>query len=50
MKLEAVGGVSVGNMRLEICRQIDDVDSAKWTLLRADTTSNTQALGDKGNL
>lgn len=41
MKLEAVGRVSVGNMRLEVGWQIDDVDSTEGALLWANTTTDT---------
>lgn len=44
MKLEAVGRISMGDLRLEIGWQIDDVDCAKGTFLWADTTTNTQTL------
>jgi hypothetical protein len=50
MKLEAVGRVSMGNMRFEVCRQIDNVNSSKWALLWADTTSNAESLGDECDL
>lgn len=50
MKLEAVGGVSMGNLRFEIRWQIDNVDSSERALLWADTTSNAKTLGDEGNL
>ena len=44
MKLEAVGRISVCDLRLEIRGQIDDRNGSKWALLRADTTSNAQIL------
>ena len=50
MKLETVRGVSVGDMRLEIRWQIDNVDCAEWAFLGTDTTSNAKALGDEGDL
>jgi hypothetical protein len=40
----------MGDVGFEISWQIDDVDSAEWTLLRADTASNTQCLGNEGDL
>ena len=50
MKLEAVGRVAVGDLGLEVGGQVDDVDGTEWALLRTDTTTNTQSLGDEGNL
>lgn len=50
MKFEAVGRVPMGDLRFKICWQIDDVDSAKWAFLRADTASNTKCLGDESDL
>lgn len=49
MELEAVGGVSVGDVRFEIRWQIDDIDSSKWTFLWTDTASNAKTLGDEGD-
>lgn len=40
----------MGNVRLEIGRQVDDIDRTEWALLRTDTASNAQGLGDEGNL
>ena len=40
VELEAVGRVSMGDLRLEIGRQVDNRDSAERALLRADTTSD----------
>lgn len=37
-------------MRFKIGRQVDDIDRTEWALLWTDTTSNTQGLGDEGNL
>lgn len=48
VKLEAVGGVSVSDLALEVRRQIDDGDGAERALLRADTTPNAEGLGDEG--
>ncbi len=39
----------MGDLRLEICWQVDDVDSPERTLLYADTASNAKTLGDKGD-
>lgn len=36
------------DLALEIRRQVDDGDSAKGALLRADTTSNAEGFGDEG--
>lgn len=49
MEFEAIRGITVGNLRLEVGRQIDDVDSAKWALLGADTTSYAEVLGYECN-
>ena len=45
MKLEAIRRVTMSNLRLEVGRQVDDVDCAKWALLGADTTSYAECLG-----
>lgn len=50
VELEAVGGVSVCNLGLEVGREVDDGNCAKGALLRADTATNTKALGEEGNL
>jgi hypothetical protein len=50
MKLEAVRGVSVGNVGLEVGWQIDDIDSSKGAFLGADTTSDTETFRYEGNL
>lgn len=50
VKLEAVGRVTVGDLGLEVGGQVDDVNGSEWTLLGTDTTTNAQALGDKGDL
>lgn len=50
MQLEAVGRVTVGDLCLEVGRQVDNVDSAERTFLRADTATDTEALGDEGDL
>lgn len=50
VKLEGVGGVSVGDLRLEVGWQVDNVDGAKWALLWAYTTSNAERLRDEGDL
>jgi len=48
MELEAVGRVAVGDLGLEVGRQVDNGDCAEGTLLRADTTSYAETLGDEG--
>jgi hypothetical protein len=40
MQLEAVGAIAVGDLRLEVGGQVDDVDGIKWALLGTDTTAN----------
>jgi len=50
MKLEAVGRVSMRDVRLEIGWQIDDIDSSKGTFLWADTTTDAKTLRDEGDL
>jgi hypothetical protein len=40
MKLEAVGAVTVSDLRLEVGGQVDDVDGIEGTLLRTDTAPN----------
>ena len=50
VELEAVGRITVGDLGLQVGGQVDDVDSTERTLLGANTTTDTQALGDKGDL
>lgn len=40
----------MGNVRLEVGWQIDNIDGAEWAFLRTDTASNTQTLGNEGDL
>lgn len=40
----------MGDLRLEVGWQVDDVDRIEWTFLGADAASNTQPFGDEGNL
>lgn len=40
MQFEAVGRVPVGDLCLEIGGEVDDIDGAKGTFLRADTAAN----------
>ena len=49
VELEAVGGVSVGDLGLEVGGQVDDGDGIKRALLGADTAADTQGLGDVGD-
>jgi hypothetical protein len=46
VKLEAVGRIAVGDLGLEVCGQVDDVDGTEWALLGTDTTADTEALRD----
>lgn len=39
----------MGNLRLEVGRQVDDVDCAEWALLGANTTSYAECLGYEGD-
>lgn len=50
VQLETVGRVSMGDLGLEVRGQVDDVDGIKGAFLGADTASNTQSLGDEGDL
>jgi hypothetical protein len=50
VKLEAVGGITVGDLALQVGRQVDDMDRAERTFLRTDTTTDTEALRDESNL
>lgn len=38
------------NLSLQIGRQVDDVDGAKRTFLRTDTTADAKAFGYEGDL
>jgi hypothetical protein len=49
MQLEAVGRVTMGDLGLKVGGQIYDVNSAKGTFLRADTTSDAETLRDEGD-
>lgn len=49
MQLEAIGRVSVGDLGLEVGRQVDNVDSVEGTFLWANTATDTQALRDEGD-
>jgi hypothetical protein len=50
MKLETVRGVAVGDLSLEVCRQIDNADGPKRAFLWAYTTSDAQTLRYEGYL
>lgn len=50
MKLEAVRGISVGDVGFKVGWQIDNVDGSEGAFLWANTTSNTQVFRDKGDL
>ncbi len=39
----------MSDLSLQVGRQVDDVNCPKWTFLWADTTTDTQTLGDVGN-
>jgi hypothetical protein len=39
----------MGDVGFEIGWQIDNVDCAEWAFLGADTASNAQSLGNKGD-
>lgn len=40
MQLEAVGGVSVGDLSLQVGGQVDDVDGVKGALFGTDAASD----------
>jgi len=40
----------MGDLSLEVGRQVDDVDGVKGTFLGTDTTSNAETFGDEGDL
>lgn len=50
VQLEAVGGITVGDLGLQVRGQVDDVDGIEGALFRADATSDTQPLGNEGDL
>lgn len=50
MELEAVGGIPVGDLTLQVGGQVDNVNGAERTFLRADTATDTQALGNECDL
>jgi hypothetical protein len=50
VQLEAVGGVTVGDLGLQVGGQVDDGDGTEGTLLGADTATDAKGFGDKGDL
>jgi hypothetical protein len=50
VQLEAVGGVSMRDLRLEVGGQVDDVDGVEGAFLGADTAADAEALRDEGDL
>lgn len=50
VELEAVGRVTVGDLRFEVGGQVDNVDGIERTFLRADTATDTETLRDEGDL
>ena len=50
VQLEAVGGVTVCDLALEVRGQVDNLDGVEGALLGADTATDTQALTDEGDL
>lgn len=49
MELEAVGGIAMGDLALEVGGQVDNGDGAEGAALGADTTTNAQLFGDEGD-
>lgn len=49
MQLEAVGRVAVGDLRLEVGGQVDNVDGIEGALFGADAAANAQPFADEGN-
>jgi hypothetical protein len=49
VQLEAIGRVSMCDLRLEVRGQIDDVDGVEGAFLGADTAPNAEALRDEGD-
>lgn len=40
----------MGDLAFQVGRQVDDVNGTERAFLRADTATNTQALGDESDL
>ncbi len=49
VELEAVGGIAVGDLALEVRGQVDNGDGAKGATLGADTTTDAQLFRDEGD-
>ena len=49
MKLKAVGRISMGDLGLEIGRQVDNIDGAERTFFGTDAASDTKAFGYESN-
>lgn len=47
MELKGVGGVSVADLGLEVCRKVDNVDCFEWAFLSAETTTDTESFRNK---
>lgn len=50
VQLEAVGGVTMCDLALEVGGQVDNLDGVEGALLGADTATDTEALTDEGDL
>jgi hypothetical protein len=50
VQLETVGAISVGDLALKVGGQVDDGNGVEGTLLGADTATDTERLGDEGQL
>jgi hypothetical protein len=48
MELEAIGGVSMGDLAFEIRGKVDNCNGAEGAFLRADTATNAESFGDEG--
>lgn len=49
VKLEAVGGISMRDLALEIGGEVDDGNGTEGAALRADTATDTKLFRDVGN-
>ena len=49
MELEAVGRISMGDLRFKVRRQVDDVDGAEWALFWAYAASDTEGFRDESD-
>lgn len=47
MKLEAISGISMCDLRFEVRREVDDVYGAERALFDANAASYTKSLGDE---